>query len=159
MSNQPSALSNRPLLKALTLVSVLLVSACSSLVDRIVPEPPDVSLIGIELVKASLLQQTFNLTLNLKNPNDQQLAIENTEFSAIINGDEFASGVSTQPITLPAFGESTVSVRVNSGLMKILENLSRLSSSDGLNYVLEGSVKVDGIPVRIPFTRSGTLLR
>jgi len=159
MSSQSSAPIAKSIVRALVLINVLVLSACSSLVDRIVPEPPEVSLVGIELVKASLLQQTFNLTLNLKNPNDQVLAIRDTEFSAIINGSEFASGVSTQPISLPPFGESTVAVRVNSGLMKILDNLSRLSSESGLKYTLEGSVKIDGIPVRIPFTRSGTLLR
>ncbi len=144
--------------RTLIALSVLVLSACASMIDRIVPEPPDVSLVGIELVEASLLRQSFNLTLNLSNPNDQTINIQNTEFSAIINGEEFASGVSTQPISLPPFGDSTVAVRVNSGLLKILENLSRLSS-DGLNYTLEGSVKIEGFPVRIPFERTGTLLR
>lgn len=143
--------------RALLVMCALTVAGCSSLVERIVPEPPDVTLVGVELVKASLLQQTFNLTLNLKNPNDQSLSIQDTQFSAIINGEEFASGITKTPINLPAYGESEVAVRVNSGLMKVLENLGRLSTSDGLNYRLEGSVKVAGIPVRIPFSRDGTL--
>ncbi|MEM7377832.1 MAG: LEA type 2 family protein [Pseudomonadota bacterium] len=142
---------------ALVLVCTLGLSACSSLVDRIVPDPPEVTLVGVDLVEASLLQQTFNLTLNLQNPNDRPLAIQDTQFSAIINGEEFASGISKTPIDLPAYGESDVAVRVNSGLLKVLENLGRLSSGQGLNYRLEGSVKVDGIPVRIPFSQQGTL--
>ncbi|MEM6985167.1 MAG: LEA type 2 family protein [Pseudomonadota bacterium] len=145
-------------LRAFVLACTVFVTACSSLVDRIAPDPPDVTLVGVELVNASLLQQSFNLTLNLRNPNDQTLAIQDTQFSAIINGEEFASGISKTPISLPPYGESEVAVRVNSGLLQVLENLGKLSSGQGLNYRLEGSVKIAGIPVRIPFSRDGTLV-
>lgn len=146
-----------PGLTALVLLCALGLSACASLVDRIVPDPPDVTLVGVDLVEASLLQQTFNLTLNLQNPNDRTLAIQDTQFSAIINGEEFASGISKTPIDLPPYGEADVSVRVNSGLLKVLENLGKLTGGQGLNYRLEGSVKIAGIPVRIPFSQDGTL--
>lgn len=148
-----------PFLAAFLLLCVLSLAACSSLVDRIVPEPPDVELVGIELVKASLLQQSFNLTLNVRNRNAQALSIQDTQFSVVINGEEFASGISKTPLELPAYGEDQISVRVNSGLLKILDNLGKVQGGEGLDYRLEGSVKVAGIPVRIPFSRNGTLLR
>lgn len=148
-----------PFLAGFFLLCVLSLPACSSLVDRIVPEPPDVELVGIELVKASLLQQSFNLTLNVRNRNAQALSIQDTQFSVVINGEEFASGISKTPLELPAYGEDQVSVRVNSGLLKILDNLGKVQGGEGLDYRLEGSVKVAGIPVRIPFSRDGTLLR
>ena len=118
-----------------------------------------VTLVGITPVKMEVLQQTFKLTLNLQNPNDFALPIRGFQFSAVINGDDFASGVSNKAIDLEAFGEAQMKVEVRSGLMQIINNLSKLGNAESLDYSLKGSVKVDGMPVRIKFKETGTLTR
>lgn len=143
----------------LLLFLATIVSGCSTLVNKLNPEPPVVTLVGITPVKMEVLQQTFKLTLNLQNPNDFALPIRGFQFSAVINGDDFASGVSNKAVDLDAFGEAQMEVEVRSGLMQIINNLSKLGNAESLDYGLKGSVKVDGIPVRIKFKETGTLTR
>lgn len=149
-----------PLAKlALLLLLGSLISGCASLANKLNPEPPKVTLLGITPVKMEVLQQTFRLTLNLQNPNDFDLPIRGLQFNAAINDDDFASGVSNNAIDLPAFGEAEMEVEVRSGLMQIIDNLSKLGSAESLDYSLRGSVKVEGIPVRLNFKERGTLLQ
>ncbi len=138
-------------------LAISVISGCSTLAQKFNPDPPVVRLVGIELVKMEVLQQTFKLTLNLQNPNDFALPITGMQFSAAINDEDFASGVSNQGVDLPALGEANMEVQVRSGLMQIIQNLNKLGSAKSLDYILKGSVKVAGVPVKIPFSEKGTL--
>ncbi|MGB0866423.1 MAG: LEA type 2 family protein [Granulosicoccaceae bacterium] len=148
---------NSKSLTLLVLLAISLITGCSTLVNKLNPEPPKVTLVGITPVKMEVLQQTFKLTLSLQNPNDFALPIRGMQFSAAINEDDFASGVSNKAVDLPAFGEAEMEVEVRSGLMQIIENLSKLGNAKTLDYSLRGSVKVEGVPVRLNFKEKGTL--
>lgn len=156
---QSNTITGKALMYVFILVSSVVISGCSTLVNKLNPEPPVVTLVGITPVKMEVLQQTFKLTLNLQNPNDFALPIRGMQFSAVINDEDFASGVSNNAVDLPAMGEAEMEVQVRSGLMQIINNLSKLGSANSLDYALTGSVKVDGVPVRIKFSEKGTLTR
>ncbi len=145
------------LLLLLMMLTASAMSGCSTLVSKLKPEPPIVKLVGIEVVKVEVLQQTFKLTLNLQNPNDFALPIRGLQFSAAINDEDFASGISNKGVNLEPMGEANMEVEVRSGLMQIIKNFSKLGSAKSLDYTLKGKIKVDGIPVKIPFNESGTL--
>lgn len=143
----------------LALLLTTMIGGCTSLVKKLNPDPPKVMLVGIDPVKMEVLQQTFKLTLNVQNPNDFDLPIRGIQFSAKINDDDFASGVSNQLVNIPALGEANLEVNVRSGLMQIINNLSKLGNAKSLDYSLQGNIRVQGIPVKIPFKETGTLTR
>jgi hypothetical protein len=94
-------------------------------------KPPRVTLAGLEPVQVELLEQRFVAVLRVQNPNPVALPIDGLEYTLAINGSDFAEGVSSQRITVPAYGEKTleVGVRWRSGWSAASCHCSASSSS------------------------------
>jgi LEA14-like dessication related protein len=145
-----------PLL-ALLLGASLLLEACSGLPHK--PEPPRVSLIGLNLVSMELFEQRYAVRLRIKNPNDFDLPVQGMDFHLDINGDTFADGLSNEALTVPAFGEAVLQLEVSSNLLQVLHQLQALQehAADGLAYHIRGRVAVGSYGQRLPFEYSGEL--
>ena len=128
---------------------------CASLPGR--PEPPRVSLIGLNLLSMELFEQRYKVRLRLKNPNDFELPVRGIDFRLDINGEAFADGVSNQSLTVPAFGEEVVELEVSSNLLQVFLQLQSLQRkrAPGLAYRITGRVLVGRLGQRLPFDYSG----
>jgi LEA14-like dessication related protein len=141
-----------------TLVSAtLLLTACGSLPHK--PEPPRVSLIGLNLLSVDLFEQRYALRLRIKNPNAFELPVRGVDFQLDINGEVFADGVSNRAFTVPAFGESVLELEVSSSLLQVFEQLRALQgdAAAGLAYRVRGNVAVGSYGQRLPFDHTGEL--
>lgn len=136
-------------------VTVLGLGACATLMQRL--EPPRVSLAGLELEEIGLFEQRYRLRLRIQNPNDVELPIAGMDFRLYLNEEEFASGLSNQQATVPAFGEQLVEARVTSSITGILEQLQRLSRTEAhtFSYRLAGHVKLLHRSTKYPFDYRG----
>lgn len=138
--------------------TVLALCGCALLRGH--PEPPRVSLAGIDVVNLGLIEQRFNLQLRVQNPNSIALPVQGMDFVLQINNRDFAYGVTNQPVTIPAFGETLVNVDVVSNLARVYEQLRGLGMgvNNRLRYELSGGVGLANWAGKIPFESKGEIM-
>ncbi|BAZ93235.1 uncharacterized protein FOKN1_0833 [Thiohalobacter thiocyanaticus] len=149
----PRCRSHRCSLPALALL--LLLAGCSHFLTR--PEAPSVSLNNLQLVEATLFEQRYLLHLRIQNPNNFDLPISGMSYRLLLNGREFATGVSRDLETLPAYGEQVITVSVVSNLLRIYEQLRSPGDGEAFSYALEGSISLQGLRAPLPFSQRGEL--
>lgn len=143
--------------KALMPVFALLLAGCASLGRY--HDSPRVSLVSIEPLDMTLLEQRYALQLRILNPNDVALPVGGLDYSIEINRREIAYGVSRQSVTIPAHGEALLDVEVISNLLNLLRQVQD-PGTDGkqvIEYRVSGKLSLDHSPVRLPFDYSGEL--
>ena len=133
-----------------------MLSACASLGG--LEKSLRVSLIDLQAVEFQLLEQRYLATIRIQNPNPVALPIHGLDYTIRINDSEFADGVSNQRVTIPAFGEKTLHLGVNSTIIKLLEQIRRFGETKGtVKYVISGTLAIEGIPVGVDFERGGEI--
>ena len=148
-------MSNR-ILTGVYLVTVLvLLSACAGL--PLQPKTPEISLTGIKVEKLGLDEQRFRIQLHLRNPNNFALPVRGLDYALQLNGQKFAEGASTRPITVPALGESELELSVAGRLQSALPQILALGTGSSLNYSLSGNVSLSDFPLKIPFSKDGKI--
>jgi LEA14-like dessication related protein len=137
----------------LTLLFTLV--ACSTLTGR--PDAPIVSLADIKFSKMGLLEQSFTLTLRMKNPNDFRLPLRGLNYALKLNGSKLAEGASASKVTIPAYGEALIEVDLVSNLLTAFNQLKGLSGTKPLKYSLSGKVGVVNKAFKLPFSKEGEI--
>lgn len=141
-------------LRTLRFSWLLLLAACASVPSHI--EPPRVSLAGLQLTGGSLLEQRYHLKLRAENPNPFDLPLEQLTYQVKLNGQPFTAGTSTQPVVLPKNGSAVIDLDGSGSLLNLLGQLTQLPGTAGrLHYTLDGTAKLQHLPVTFPFHRSG----
>lgn len=140
------------------ILGLLGLAACTHLMER--PQPPRVSLAGLEIVDANLFEQRYALRLRLQNTNDVRLSITGLDYEVFLNEHPFAHGVSREGVTLPPFGEDVLRLEVVSNLADILRQLQDLAPGPGktLSWRITGHLKLSNWPAKLPFDYSGELV-
>lgn len=119
-------------------------------------QKPQVSLVDIRPAASTLLEQNFDLTLRLQNPNQLALTASGLSFELTVAGQHLAQGVSNQAISVPALGESEIKVRVHTALSSWLKQVGKVLQGNGkLDYQLQGRLEgLQGL-TSLPFSSSG----
>ncbi len=131
-------------------------TACAALSG--LDQPPRVTLVGVEPVQIQLLEQRYLATIRIQNPNPVALPVSGLDYTITINGAEFASGVSNQRVSIPAYGEKTLAVGVTSTIARLLDQVRLLGESGGaLRYGISGRLGVTGMPAGVPFDQQGEI--
>ncbi|MDH3979742.1 MAG: LEA type 2 family protein, partial [Gammaproteobacteria bacterium] len=134
-----------------------LLAGCASL--GAYKESPRVSLVSIEPLDMTLLEQRYALELRIMNPNSADIPVSGLYYTIEINRREFAYGVSRQAVTIPGHGEAVLEVEVVSNLLGMLRQLQTLQEDqpEALDYRLSGKISLADSPLRLPFDYSGEL--
>jgi len=141
---------------ALAAAPLFALGGCAAL--EALENPPRVSLVNIKPIQIQILEQRYLATLRIQNPNAAELTIDGLDYAISINGSAFADGVSNQRVTVPAYGEGTLEVMVNSTLVNLIEQLRRFEASGGIvTYGITGTLGIAGIPGGVPFERNGEI--
>ena len=124
-----------------------------------IDEPPTVSLVGIKPEDIQLFEQRYRVTLRVLNPNDAELTIRGVSYEIELNGKPFGSGVSGEPVSIPAFGDQTLSVLVLSNIARVIEQFKQYQTSQEprISYLIKGKLSVDGALGRVPFEYEGEI--
>jgi len=106
------------------------------------------------------LEQRYQVSLRVKNPNAFELPVRGIDFRLDINGQTFADGVSSQSIDVPAYGENVIELEVSSNLFQVFHQFQSLqeSQSPGFEYRISGSMATGVYGQKLPFDFSGELL-
>lgn len=141
--------------RLLILCCVLMLAGCAGLGAL---EKPQVSLAGLELQEVGLFEQRFLVTLRVTNPNDRSVTVDGVEFALDLNGEQFASGVGSDKVTLPRRGEALVKLTVATSMGRVWRQLRALQSlSKPLAYRMTGKLYTPWIPGGMPFDKTGEL--
>jgi len=121
------------------------------------PAYVDVSIAELRLGSATVLEQTWDMTLRIQNPNNYDIPADGLKFQVEVNGKPFARGVNNQQVSVPRLGEAMVKVQAVSdlpGLLQQIGDLRRLGQQ-GLDYRLYGTLYSG--EWRYPFEYNGSI--
>lgn len=138
---------------------ILLLSACSN--GKILPQSPDISVQGVEIVELGLDTQTFRFNLDAFNPNKFGLPLKGIDFVLKFSGITVGQGISDQSLTLAANAATTVPVLVSTNLLETRDSFSTILQGGGLNfdYEMSGKIQLLSSITSVPFSVKGNLLK
>jgi LEA14-like dessication related protein len=144
------------LCSALLAGALLLLAGCASVTESW--ETPEVALVGLQPKALGLERQSFIARLRIRNPNDRTLPVKRMSYRLSLEGNEIANGAGELDRQIPAFGEETVDVEVNSNLLDLLPKLPLLAlQNDPLEWTISGTVGVLGGVLSLPYRYSGEI--
>jgi LEA14-like dessication related protein len=147
-------------ISALSALAAVLLGACAGLAPRL--EPPQLRVVGLELVRGDLFEQRFKARMRVQNPNDRAIAVRGVSYTLEVGGEELGRGLSGSSFTVPALGEAEFDMLVTANfagtLMRLLERARGAGMPDSLTYRLRGEVKLaEGWVRTIPFDEKGSV--
>ncbi len=86
--------------------SVILMAALVAACAATKLEAPNLHVVNMEMLESSsFFTQRVKVRVHVQNPNDTELPIKGVNATLYLQGEKFATGVSAEPFTVPAFGE------------------------------------------------------
>lgn len=135
--------------------TALALTGCGALVPKL--QQPQLSIVGVELVKADLLQQQLRVRMSVQNPNDRALPVRGITYAVELDGDEFAHGDSDRNFIVPALGHLEFDVNVYANAAPMLLKYAVGGRREPIGYRITGKVQLSAGLIRsIPFTETGT---
>jgi LEA14-like dessication related protein len=130
-------------------------SGCVMFVPKL--ETPRLSIVDIEVRKASLIEQQLRVRMRVENPNDRILPIKGLSYTVYLGGQAFATGVSDTSFVVPALGTAEFNMDVTANAAGALFAILGKPSGQGIDYRMKGRVDLSHGWLRsIPFEQSGT---
>jgi len=122
---------------------------------------PELSIVGIDLLKSDILEQRLNVRVRVQNPNGRALPVQGLSYQIELAGKDFAHGVSMNSFTVPAYGEAEFDMRVNAnmvGALAVLLGRRDGPDRDAIPYRISGKVSLaSGFLRNVPFEQNGTI--
>jgi len=136
------------------LAALLSASGCSLLAPHL--ERPELSVIGVQLLKGDLLHQELKVRLQVHNPNDRELPIKRLAYALDLDGQQFAHGESYASFVVPARGDAEFDMSVSANLASVVLRVLSQSGNE-LPYHISGEITLSsGLLRAIPFDDRGT---
>lgn len=150
--------SGRLLLIGIWAALTLWITGCATLPAT--SEPPHLSIVSIEPVEVTPLEQKYHLKLRLQNPNDHALEVSGMSYVLEVNGQPLLQGVSDDSVTVPRFGESIIELSGISTLFGFVRQIQALQErkTEDMHYRLSGKLSLGNRAGSLPFSYEGTLL-
>jgi LEA14-like dessication related protein len=106
-------------------------------------DPPQVTLVGVEPAPSQGLEARMQLKLRVLNPNDAPIDYNGIYVQLDLMDKSFASGASNESGTVPAFGETVISVPVSVSVLGIARQAMSVVGGKGLEritYAMHGKL-------------------
>ena len=111
------------------------------------------------LDSSTLLEQLYEVTLRIQNRGERPIALRGGSFDLAINGRDFGSGVTDQQVSVPAFADAQVKVRMVStvfGMLRLIQGL-QVDGRESLEYEISGRFSLDDAFGGLSFHESGEI--
>jgi LEA14-like dessication related protein len=144
-------------LATLPLLALFLGTACASLSGKDIVEP-EVHLVNLVPVEATLFEQKIRIDLRILNPNDFDLPLDGLTFDLRLNGQKIARGQSADSVKIPRLGEGTIQVMTHTNSIAIVRQFVDAPRDGKFEYEINGDVFIKNWGRRkIPFDHSGVI--
>ncbi len=105
-------------------------------------EPPDVTLVTLDVKDITLFETTLDVTLRLTTPNLEPLQIEGASFKLYLEGRKFGSGLSPDTIEVPRLATALMPATFHISNASALLRLRRIIEQNSVNYGLHAKLYV-----------------
>jgi hypothetical protein len=144
------------ILVALLAAGAAFASGCAS--TGIGREPIEVNLVQLAPLPSTAFEHRLRVDLRLRNPNNREYQIDGLRFVLDVNGQRLASGVTSEPATLPRLGEVVIPVTTTTTLFDLVNQIVRFGAQQqpGFEYRLRGKLFLAGLWGSLSFQHDGT---
>jgi LEA14-like dessication related protein len=125
----------------LVLAVVILVAGC---VTTGPVEPPEITLVDLDVVEVTVFETTMAAKVRIANPNPEPLEVQGASFKIILDGRKIGTGMTPDAVTLPRLGSEVVEVAVHVNNASLLLRLKEILEADSVSYGIRGALFVDG---------------
>jgi len=125
--------------KLLSSVSIVVLAGCASMEPV---EPPDVTLVNLEVTEVTPFETTLEAEVRIINPNPEPLAVEGSSFKLEILDRKIGTGTSSATVTVPGLDSATVPVTFRLNNVAAVSRLRTILDADALDWRLRGTVFV-----------------
>ena len=134
---------------------LLMISGCAGLLRS--HDAVRVTVSDIRVLESTLLEQLYEVTLRIQNRHDQEIVVRGGSFDLEINGKDFGSGVTDSQVTVAAYSDAQIDVRMVSTLFGMLRLINSLQERNGeaLGYEISGRFSIEGRFGGIGFHEAG----
>jgi LEA14-like dessication related protein len=142
--------------KLTTLLFAVLLSGCAMMQPL---ETPHVTLVDLRILDVTLFEQSYGLKIRVQNPNPVALPITGMSFRVDVNDAELGRGVSNEAVTVPAYGDAVVEIKLVSSLARIIDQIRSFNTgkAQSLRYRLAGDISVANRLGTLPFDYRGEI--
>jgi LEA14-like dessication related protein len=132
-------------------------SSCASIQLQLTE--PDVKVNSFKLVPSNDITPSFEIGLNVANPNNIDIKIQGLSYTAEIGGHKVFSGVTNKLPPIPAYGSEDIKLNAQADLVGGISLLIDLMKTRDkpLLYTLEVKISIDNVLFPIYVTRQGEL--
>lgn len=123
--------------------ALLMLSACASLR----PEPPEVSLLSLQLENLTLSHAIMSADLNLYNPNDFTLDIKQAVYSLSLQGIQVAQGQSATGVRIASGETGNLKLRLSTSYLNLLRIGRQNQLQEDVPFIIDGQVRLGGFGV------------
>jgi LEA14-like dessication related protein len=135
---------------------VLAAAGCATLGQL---TPPDLHLVNLTFVDATLFESTLTATVRVDNDNPEPLVVDGVVVRLVVGGLSVGKGRSDARVEVPRFGSETVPLTVHLSNVRLATRLHDLFRDEAVDYGLDGSVYVlsGGRSIRVPIHQAGRI--
>ena len=118
-----------------------------------------VTIASLQPLESTLMEQRYLARFRLQNRSKNVLSVQGMSFDVELNGQEFASGVSNQEVSVGAFDEAVIEAKLTSTIFGILRQIQSIEGleSKAFQYQISGRLHLEGAIFSVPFTESGEI--
>ncbi|HEY4353651.1 MAG TPA: LEA type 2 family protein [Paraburkholderia sp.] len=141
-------------------VAVLAVAALAGCATWFGSDPLRVNVAGLEPLDSQGMEVRFNMKLRILNPSSSPVNYSGISVDLEVNGKAFATGVSPASGTVPAFGETVVSVPVTVSAFAAINQMFTFvdrTQYGQIEYILRGRLAGTGVTGSTRFIDQGSL--
>lgn len=138
----------------LSLLLVLMLTACAHWADR---QEPEVHLTKVEPLPSAGLEQRFLIGLRIVNPNNAPLAVSGLSYSLSLQDSKVITGVSSKIGTIPAYSDTVVELESSVSLVGVRALMSILNETEAVKYELEARLSTAWWPRPVRLLETGTI--
>ena len=124
----------------LVVAALLATGGCASLPDR---DPIQVTVAGMESLPGEGAEIRMLVKLRVQNPNQSQIDFTGAYVKLDVLGKTFASGVTDQGGSVPAFGEAIVAVPVTVSVLRMVRHVAGMLDGrpiETITYEMSGKL-------------------
>jgi LEA14-like dessication related protein len=135
----------------------LILTSCASL--QLLEERVRVTIADLRPLESNLMEQRYLIKVRLQNRSKELLNIDGMSFDLDLNGKRFASGVSSQKVSIPGFSESILEIKLSSTVFGLIKQISVLHDREGGNfdYQFSGNLSSPDNMLPLPFNETGEI--
>ncbi len=138
---------------------VCLAAVASGCVTMAGMEPPELTLVDLAFVDATLFESTLEVTVRVTNGNPEPLTVDGLYLKLSLGGSSVGKGTSDVRVEVPRLGSETIPLTLHVSNLKVVARLRSLIEREAIDYGLDGRLYVatGSRTIRLPIEASGRL--